>query len=54
MNIKILVTNSLKSVENINKNNIKNDINNIITERKLNNMLFKEVDLKKEIIETLS
>ena len=36
------------------ENNIKNNINNnTITKRELNNMLFKEVNLKKEIIETL-
>ena len=54
MNIKTLIANSSKSVENIVENNIKNDINNIIIERELNNILLKEVDLKKKIIEIVT
>ena len=55
MNIKFFITNSSKSVENIDENNIKNNINiNIITKRELNNILFKEVNLKKEFIKTLT
>ena len=55
MNIKTLIANSSKDIENIAENNIRNNINiNIIIERKLNSMLLKEVDLKKEIIETLT
>ena len=55
MNIKILVAGSLKSVENIDKNNIKNNINiNIISEDKLNIKLLKELNLKEEIKETLT
>ena len=54
MNIKISIANSSKSIENLIENNIKININiNIITKRKLNNILLKEVDFKKEIIETL-
>ena len=51
MNIKSLVTDSLKVVENIIENNIKN---NIIIKRELNNILFKEIKSKKEIKETLT
>ena len=55
MNIKTPVVESSKIAENIAENNIKNKIdNNIMTERELNNKLFKGVDLKKEIIETLT
>ena len=54
MNIKPSIVNSLKSVKNITENNIKTDINNTITERELNSILFKGVDLKKEIIEIIT
>ena len=52
MNIKFSIANSSKSVD---ENNIKKNVNiNIIIERKLNSILSKEVDLKKEIIKTLT
>ena len=55
MNIKTPVASSLKSVENIDENNIKNNINiNIISEDKLNIKLLKEFNLKEEIKETLT
>ena len=53
MNIKTLVASSLKSVENIDENNIKIDIN-IIIENKLNVKLLKKFKLKEEIKETLT
>ena len=55
MDIKTPIAGSSKSVENTTENNIKNNINtNTMTERELNNMLFKGVDPKKETIETLT
>ena len=52
MDTKPSIADSSKSVD---ENNIKNDINtNIMTERELNSMLLKGVDLKKETIETLT
>ena len=52
MNIKSLVAGSLKSVENIDENNTKN--NNIITEDELNDMLFKGIKSKNVSKEALS
>ena len=52
MNIKSPIANSSKSVD---ENNIKKNVNtNIIIKRELNSILSKGVDLKKEIIETLT
>ena len=52
MNIKTSIANFSKSID---ENNIKKNVNtNIMTERELNSILSKEVDLKKEIIETLT
>ena len=48
INIKSLVIDSLKSVENITENNIKNNIN-IITKNKLNIKLLRELNLKKKL-----
>ena len=53
MNIKSPVVGSSKSVENITKNNIKNNIN-IMTKNKLNIKLLREVKFKEEIKETLT
>ena len=53
MNIKLFVVDSSKSVENITKNNIKNNIN-IIIKNKLNIKLSREVKSKEEIKETLT
>ena len=54
MDIKPSVAGSSKSVEDITENNTKNNINNTMTERELNNMLSKGVDPKKETIETIT